>query len=112
MKRLHVKMLLLLYSNSHKDVNLPLASQQNISMDAVQGAMHLVGYENHKPYIRTPYLNPYQNFSALLGRNLKTQRYNYWCHIKTLCIINICYKYEISELSIFQEHNILVFLGV
>ena len=71
-----------------------------------------VGYENHKPYLRTPYLNPYQNFSALLERNQKTQSHDYWCHIKTLCIINICYKYKISELPIFEENDILVFLGV
>ena len=71
-----------------------------------------VGYENHKPYLRTPYLNPYQMFAALLGRNEKIENYNYWCHVKTLCIINIRYKYEISKLHIFEENNILVFLGV
>ena len=71
-----------------------------------------VGYENHKPYRRIPYLNPYQNFTDLLGRNRKILSYNFWCHIKTVCIINICNEYEISELPIFEENNILVFLGV
>ena len=61
---------------------------------------------------RTPYLNPYQIFSALLGRNQEHQSYNHWCHIKTLCMINICYKNEISKRPIFEECNILVFLGV
>ena len=47
-----------------------------------------------------------------LGMNQKTQSYNYWCHIKILCIINIYSKYEISKLPICEENNILVFLGV
>ena len=50
---------------------------------------------------------------VMSGRgNKKTQSYSYWCHIKALCIINICYKYDISELPIFEENNILIFLGV
>ena len=42
----------------------------------------------------------------------RLKNYNYWCHIKILCIRNICYKYEISKLPIFEENNILVFLRV
>ena len=48
------------------------------------------------------YLNPYQIFSALLGRNEKIESNNNWCHVKILCIINIHYKYEISKLHIFE----------
>ena len=33
-----------------------------------------VGYENHKPYLRTPYLNPYQNFVCLVGKKSKDSK--------------------------------------
>ena len=53
--------------------------------------------------VPSEYLNPYQIFSALLGRNEKIESDNYWCHVKILlCIINIHYKYEISKLHIFE----------
>ena len=84
-------------------------AKRSLALDRAQGAWPVlhsirscaVGYENHKPYFRTPYLNPYQIFSALLGRNEKIESYNYWCHVKTLYIINIRYEYEISKLHIY-----------
>ena len=46
-----------------------------------------VGYENHKPYLRTPYLNRYQIFFCLVRKESKDSKLHYWWDIKTECII-------------------------
>ena len=35
---------------------------------------NLVRYDKHKPYLRTPYLNPYQKFFSLVGKESKDSK--------------------------------------
>ena len=62
-----------------------------------------VGYENHKPYLRTEYQNPYQKCFGKLEFKYRTQRWNNWCHNKTKCMINICLKIEFQNFIFLKK---------